>query len=206
MDKKITSIKKYQKNKFKEQYMLFIIIVLCVIVASLFWKFYVEDQEILESKIAISQNLTYNVGSPIGIDPLDISSQIKSAPGQPVLVYFYTTWCKSCHENFSAFNEVAREFQNTDLKIIAVAIDSNITGSKLTNSLSTKGDIYFQPQFLASRDGFSELLREFNIKYSGRIPFTTVLSGEGKILIKYNGARSARKLRLAIRKELLRGE
>ncbi len=203
MDKKVISIKKYQKNKFKEQPMLFIIILLCVIVASLFWKFYIEDQEILEAQIPESQNIVYNSNAPEAVDPANIADQIQTSSGGPVLIYFYTTWCGSCVKNFPIFNEIAREFQNTDLKVISVAIDSNIDQDKISQFLASKGDIYFKPQFLASRNGFEDLLREFKIKYTGRIPFTTVLSGQGKVLLKYSGSKSDRKLRLVIRKELL---
>ncbi len=202
MGKNVISIKKYQ-NKFNEKSMLFLIIAACIIVASVFWKIYIEDQEILEAPIPASQNITYDKNSPAGITPADIADQVKKGQNGPILVYFYTTWCNSCVENFPKFNEVAREFQNTDLTIIPVAIDSKINRGSFIKFLENKGDIYFKPQFLESREGFAEILQQFNIKYTGRIPFTTVLSGEGEILLKYNGTRSPRKLRLAIRKELL---
>lgn len=183
--------------------MLFLIIIFCAIIASIFWRFYVVDQDILESEIQQSQNIRYSSSSIRPSEPRDIASQIQDAKGGPVLVYLYTTWCGSCKKNFPIFNEVAREFQNTGLRVVAIAIDADISGSKLSQFLSTKGDVYFQPQFLSSRNGFGDVLKEFNIKYSGRIPFTTVLSSKGDVLLKYIGSRPSRKLRLAIKKELL---
>lgn len=203
MGKKIISINKYQINKLKERYMLFLIIIFCTIIASLFWRFYVIDQDILEAPIAKSQNIRYTNNSIRAIEGHDIASQIQDAKGRPVLFYLYTTWCDSCEKNFPIFNEIVREFQNTELKVIAIAIDADITGRKLAKFLDIKGDLYFHPHFLSSRDGFGDVLKEFNIKYSGRIPFTTLLSAQGDVLLKYSGSRPPRKLRLEIKKELL---
>ncbi len=206
MDKKIISIKKYQNNKYISKFMLFIIILLCVIVASLFWKFHIENQEILEAPIPVSQNIAYNDSRIALVESADLANQIQNNSNKPVLIYFYTTWCSSCKKNFANFNEIAREYQNTDLKIIAVAIDKDSSQDNLVKFLANKGDIYFQPQILLSKNGFKEFLQNFNIKYRGRIPYTALLSAEGKLLVSYSGAKPTKKLAIAIRQQILTTE
>lgn len=202
MDNKVIQLKNFQ-TKNKNKFMIFLIILISVIVASLFWKFYIENQEILEAEIPQSQNIKYNNSVPVAVDSSELSQQILSAKGKPTLVYFYTTWCGSCHKNFENFNEIARKFQNTDLEVVAVAIDNNLSQSDVSSYVKSKGDFYFQPQFLVSKDGFYEAMRDFGIKYKGRIPLTVLLSSQGKVLLSYSGARSSRKLEIAIRKEIL---
>ena len=205
MDSKIIHLKKFQ-TKNNSKFMLFLIILISVIVASLFWKFYVENQEILEAEVPQSQNIKFNKSAPVANDISSLAQQIRAVQGKPILIYFYTTWCGSCHKNFADFNEIARKFQNTDLEIIAVAIDKDLNQAKIANYMQSKGDFYFQPQFIVAKDGFREFLKEFGIKYKNRIPYTALFSSEGKLLISYNGAKSTKKLEIAIRKEVLKGQ
>lgn len=202
MDNKIIQLKKFQ-TKNDKKHMLLLIILTSVIVASLFWKFHIENQEILEAEIPQSQNINYNNAQPLALSPSDLATQIESARGKPTLIYFFTTWCSSCHENFAIFNEVAREFQNTELNVIAVAIDKDLNQSKVSSYIRAKGDIYFKPQYLISKAGFKEVLKEYKVKYKNRIPYTALYSKQGSLLIDYSGSRPARKLQIAIRRELL---
>ena len=72
----------------------------------------------------------------------------------------------------------------------------------LKNYLGKFGDYYFQPRYLAFKDGFLEFLNKKNINYTSRIPFTVLISRDGEVKMKYAGGKSKNYLRNKIIKEL----
>ena len=72
---------------------------------------------------------------------------------------------------------------------MAIAIDRDLSDERLMSQIEPLGNIYFQPKYLAFKEGFVELLRQKNINYQGTIPFTILISREGKILTKYIGVK-----------------
>lgn len=206
MDKKIIPIEKYRKfnNKsFVKNYkMLFFTIIIGALIGSLMWKFYVENIANLDVEIPPSQNITFNEKQPIGLTTSQIAEQFERAEGKPILLYIYTTWCKICSKNFPQINEVAREFQNTKLQFIPIAIDRNMDPNYLSQYLDRFGSLYFPPNYLLSKSGFIDFLQKHQIKYNGRIPFTVLISGNGEIVTKFSGKKRGNYLRNKIIKEL----
>ncbi len=199
-NEKIISIKEYKSKKHNK--MLLFVIALGIIFGLLSWHYFVENAAKLDIKIPESKNITYNDQTPQAISTENIASEFEQNDGKPILLYIYTTWCPSCKKNFANFNEIAREFQNTDLHIIAIAIDRDINQNILQNELNQLGNIYFQPQFLAFKDGFIDFLKQKGLKYEGRIPFTALISRQGEVVLKYNGTRNKDYLRNKLIKEL----
>jgi thiol-disulfide isomerase/thioredoxin len=205
----ITKYKRNKKNYFKfelkkisrvDKKMFFIVIIASALVASLLWDIFVENPAFKEAEIPESNNISYN--NPIGVNYNNIADQLDKFEGKPILLYIYTTWCPVCSNQLPIINEISREFQNTDLKIITVATDKNLTADKLSNYLAKFGDIYFQPQFLNNRQSFIELLQSRKIKYKSRIPFTVLLSRDGKVIASYVGVKNKNYLRNKVIKEL----
>ena len=143
--------------------MLFLFIAIGIITALLSWHFLVENKAKLDVKIPESKNLFYNDQQPIALTTAQIADEFEQYEGKPILLYLYTTWCNVCKKNFPVFNEIVREFQNTDLKIIAIAIDRDLTEEKLMSQLEPFGNIYFQPKYLAFKEGFGDFLKQKNI-------------------------------------------
>lgn len=202
MEEKVISIKKYQKNKFKENKMLFIIILCAILVGLFVWNKYVEEQSYLEISIPESNNIFYNDQTPIASTTAEIASIFENSKEKPILLYIYTTWCGVCKKNFANINEIAREFQNTELKVLTIAIDRDLSGEKFMNYLNSNGNIYFEPRYLAFRDGFKEYLRKNKIKYRGVIPYTVLIGSDGKIKTSFKGIKSKKYLKIQIIKEL----
>lgn len=203
MSNKIHSLSDYKQSKQKkERKMLFIVIIIGILGGLLSWQFFVENIAALDVQIPESKNITYNAQTPIANAPAQIADEMEQYDGKPILLYLYTTWCAICKNNFATFNEIAREFQNTELHVIALAIDRDIDEATLNESLSGYGNLYFQPRFLAFKDGFIELLKQKQINYQGRIPFTILIGKDGKIVTKYVGAKSKNYLRNKIIREL----
>ncbi len=202
MENKIISIKKYQKNKKKELKMLLLIILFSLISAILVWNFYVEKKSHLDIEIPQSQNIFYNNQKPIASTTAQISSEFEQSDSRPILLYLYTSWCGVCKKNFPIINEVAREFQNTELKVVSIAIDRDMTDEKLAQYLNSLGNFYFEPRFLAFKEGFVEFLAQKDINYRGVIPFTALISRDGKVVMKYNGVKKLHYLRSKIIQEM----
>ncbi len=186
--------------------MIFVIILLSVIVAITIWNQYIKRQSILDVKIPQSENLFYNNQNAIATSATDIAAQLDENAGKPILLYIYTTWCTVCTKNFWVINEVAREFQNSDLKIISVAIDKDISANKLTDYLGAKGKYYFKPRYLEFRAGFFEELANRGIKYKNVIPFTALIGEDGQVKFSYNGSKKLDYLRYRIIKEIFTKE
>lgn len=182
--------------------MFFLTLVVGVAFGLLVWNYFVENVERLDVAIPESKNITFNDSNPLPMTTAQIANELEKSDGKPVLIYLYTTWCKICNENFANFNEIAREFQNTDLQVFALAIDRDLDSAALSSHLKAFGDLYFQKRFLASKQGFKELLVKNKINYDNRIPFTVLLSNDGEVVLKFTGKRNKNYLRNKIIKEL----
>jgi len=199
---KIIGIQKYQKKQLNSRKMLFVSMLVGLVVGLILWKYFVENIANYDVKIPLSSNINYNNIEPKALLASDLAIEFEESDNKPILLYIYTTWCQACSKNYPIINEIAREFQNTELKVLAIAIDRNLEPQKLKQYLNNYGDNYFIPNYLSSKNGFVELLNKKNIKYNGRIPFVVLLSRSGEVGMKYSGVKNKNYLRNKIIKEL----
>lgn len=206
--KKIVNIKDYYKKKssynklLNSKKMLFISILIGLFVGIFLWKYFVENIENSDVKIPTSNNIKYNDIEPLGITTKDIIAMFENNDHKPILLYFYTTWCGVCTKNFQNINEIAREFQNAEFKIAAIAIDRNLDNEKLRNYFNALGDLYFPLNYLQTKEGLIDFLAQKKISYKGHIPFTMLFSARGELITSYVGAKRKSYLRNKIIKEL----
>jgi len=175
--------------------MLFLSIILAIIFGSVIWQFFIENYRINDVEIPASKNITFNDQIHQNIDSKFLEKEFESNINKPILIYLYTTWCQVCNKNFSTFNEIAREFQNTDLKIYAIAIDRNNENNLIEDYFKKLPEVYFFPQFLENRNGFLEFLQSKKINYNNRIPYTILFSRDGNVMVNYSGTKSKNYLR-----------
>lgn len=202
-DNKIIYIDKFKQFKQKkERKMLFFVIAIGIITGLFVWHYYVENVSHFDVKIPLSKNIIFNNEKPLAMTTAQIANEFEKYDNKPILFYLYTTWCESCKKNFTIFNEIAQEFQETELHVMALAIDRDLTEAVLQEDLNQKGDIYFHPRFLAFKEGFKEFLRQKQINYEGRIPYTVLIGKDGKVITKYVGIKNKNYLRNKIIREL----
>ena len=171
-------------KNFKRAKMIATILILVACLSTIIWRSFVQDSTI-NLPIPESDNRSYT--QPLPIAPSDIINQIEANAGKPILLYLYTTWCSVCKEQMPVINEIARKFQKTDLKVIAVAIDKNIDAKNLSNYLEYYKNIYFPPQYLIYNDGLGDLLKQKNIKYNKIIPLTVLVDRGGEVEFRFTG-------------------
>ena len=204
-EEKIILLKQYQKSKQNPKpwpKMFFLTILSGVLISLALWHYFVENVERADVQIPPSSNIRFNDADPLSMTTAQIADELEKNDEKPVLLYLYTTWCRICSQNFEIVNEVSREFQNTDLQVIALAIDRDLDPTSLSQHLNQYSDVYFQPRFLAFKDGFREFLHKKNIRYDGRIPFTDLISRDGEVITKFTGKKSKNFLRNKIIREL----
>ena len=204
MSEKVILLKDYKKyKKFnKNVKMFFLVIIFGAAAGFVSWHVFVDSMEGKEIKIPESKNITYNDKVPVGLTTTQVANQFEQYENKPILLYIYTTWCRTCGKNFPIINEVIREFQNTDLEVIAIAIDRDITPEYLTAYLEKFGDFYFEPQYLSFKEGFLSLLKEKGVNYSNKIPFTALIARDGEVVMKFSGSKNKNYLRKKIIKTL----
>jgi len=180
-----------QFKNFKRAKMIVTILIVITILSTIIWN-NVINGEVDNINIPESNNRTYN--NIEAISPSDVISLIENNNGKPTLLYIYTTWCSICKKQFPVINEIARKFQNTDLKIVSVAIDRNMDGGFFMNYLQFYHNIYFSPKYLLYNDGLEDLLLKHNIKYSKKIPFIALIDRDGNIDFQGTGYKSEKYL------------
>lgn len=177
-----------QFKKEKRHKMIAVIVILTIILSTFIWNIYIQNQWINDFNIPPSKNLTHK--NAAAIIPSDINRLIDENSGKPILLYLYTSWCSACKKQTPIINEISREFQETDLQVISVAIDKNLSEKSLIDFLSNYKNIFFKPYFLVYSDSLKELLKNKGISYKNIIPFTVIIDREGNIVKSFNGKKN----------------
>lgn len=173
--------------------MFLIFVLVGALIGVLAWNYLVNSKAVLDVKIPTSKNISYSEEPPIPLTVNQIEDQI-SQTGAPILLYVYTTWCGICEKNFATINQIADEFQNTELNFMAVAIDDHLEGLVFQKYLGKFGKIYFKPYYLVfNKESFLKLIKQKG--YNGRIPFLMLIARDGKTLLNVSGIKSKSYLR-----------
>ena len=100
--------------------------------------------------------------------------------GKPMIVNFWATWCAPCVQEMPELSALQIELAPKKVQIVGIGIDSpsNI------KEFSAKYKISY-PLYVAGMSG-TQLSREFG-NQAGGLPFTVLLSADGRIIKTYLG-------------------
>ena len=190
-------------NKLKGNFrMLFFVIAAGLLTGLVCWNYFIEGSNNNEIIIPESKNITYNSKPPIAMTSAQVAREFDKYEGRPIFLYIYTTWCGTCKKSTPKINEILREFQNTDLAVMTLAIDRDLESRSLQNYLNEMGNLYFEPRYLAFKGGFKDFLYKRGIKYDNRIPYAVLISADGEVVRTVSVTRSKGHIRKKIIKEL----
>lgn len=110
-----------------------------------------------------------------------------------LVVNFWATWCAPCVQEMPELSELQQELKGKPVQILGLGIDSPSNISEFAKKLNVS-----YPLYVAGLDG-SELSRQLGNK-AGGLPFTVLISADGKVLKSYLGRLKMNELRADIAK------
>ena len=124
----------------------------------------------------------------------------KNDSGKLRLVNFWATWCAPCVAEFHEFVAMNRMYRHRDFELVTVSLNRPDEEKAVLSFLkkqqaSTRNLLFASPE----RD---ELIDAFDPDWSGALPFTVLISSEGKIISRELGSIDPLALKRAIVKTL----
>lgn len=135
---------------------------------------------------------------PAEVTLADLSGQSRALSewnGKWVLVNFWATWCPPCRDEIPVLMKVRQEQRARNFEVIGIAVDQAEAVQIYSESV---GIAY--PILLAGDDAFALMSRFGNP--AGALPYTVLLSPEGKIVTQHRGALSEMQLAQLITRHL----
>ncbi len=133
-------------------------------------------------------------------DAAALAALRKNDSGKFRLVNFWATWCAPCVAEFSEFVTINRMYRHRDFELVTVAVNRPDEEPAVLAFLK-KQQASNRNLIFASADR-EKLMNAFDPDWPGPVPFTVLISPEGKILYRELGSIDALAVRRAIVKEM----
>lgn len=124
-------------------------------------------------------------------------SVLRTNPGKKMLlVSFWATWCGSCIHEFPDFEDTYRMYSMRDFELVTVAANMPDEKNSVTRVLekvhATSRNLLFNSNDTAA------LQAAFDPKWDSAVPYTVLISPEGKVLYQKQGSVDMLELRRTI--------
>jgi peroxiredoxin len=136
---------------------------------------------------------------PVQLDMVsadDLRKLKKNPAGKTLLVSFWATWCGSCIDEFSSFQDTFRMYEVRDLELVTIAAnlpDEKNTVVRILNKMhATSRNLLFDSNDTAA------LQAAFDPTWESAVPFTVLIAPDGKVLYRKQGSVDMLELRRTI--------
>ena len=125
---------------------------------------------------------------PVELEIIVLQS-VKELINQPSdnlrLFNFWATWCGPCVIEFPELVKIHRIYQNRDFELVTVSTDRARHEDKVLDFLKEKDAAV--TNYLYKPDNIYDLIDTVGHGWNGSIPFSLLISPEGKVLARYKG-------------------
>jgi thiol-disulfide isomerase/thioredoxin len=142
------------------------------------------------------QNLAREPVSLEAIDNEGIRRIMKNESKKLRLVNVWATWCGPCVNEFSELVTINRMYRHRDVEVITISSDSPDVKDKVLSLLKEKQASFNNYQF--NVDNNDQLIDAVDKEWPGAIPYTLLITPEGKIIHRQMGEIDPLELRKAI--------
>jgi thiol-disulfide isomerase/thioredoxin len=134
------------------------------------------------------------------VDAAGLEQLRKNDSGKFRLVTFWATWCAPCLTEFHEFVTINRMYRHRDLEIVTVSVNRP-DEEKVVLEFLKKKEASCRNLLFGSADR-TPLIDAFDPDWQGEVPYTVLLSPEGKVVYRQAGSIDALELRRTVLKEL----
>jgi len=153
-------------------------------------------QEKSESRLAALRKVE---ALPVKLEMADAAElkKLRANRGKHMtLISFWATWCGSCIDEFSDFQETYLMYQVRDLDLVTVAANMPDEKPSVMKMLEKKHAT--SRNLLFASDDTAALQAAFDPTWQSAVPYTVLLDGDGKVLYKNLGTVDILELRRTI--------
>lgn len=100
-----------------------------------------------------------------------------------LVVNFWATWCGPCVEELPYFVKIAREYEESDVRVLGISIDFSDQLETAVNPFLKKNEIPYAN--LVFQGDAEEMINFFSEKWSGAIPVTFFYNKSGEQIGKF---------------------
>jgi thiol-disulfide isomerase/thioredoxin len=176
------------------RFQFFVVIVLCVLLASL---------------AAPAQRRKYTGAKPkIVVEPINtdaLKTLLTQQRQRPLLVNFWATFCDPCRDEFPDLVKIDKAYRPQSLEFVTVSLDdvSDIKTSVPQFLGSMKATM---PAYLLDVSDPEDAINAVDPKWRGDLPATYLYNEKGEIVYKHIGRVDAAELRAEIQKLVKKGD